>query len=63
MVARATEFETMRVLHNLWAANLITSVEVKHILKKQYDLELTALANGCIKAESTDGTKKYSINQ
>ena len=62
-VTKATEFDTMKVLHNLWSTNQITSVEVKSILKTQFDLELTVLANGEIKAQSTDGTQKYIINQ
>lgn len=63
MIQTATQFETMRVLHNLWSINQITVVEVKTILKKQFDLELTVLANGEIKAQSVDGTQKYTINQ
>lgn len=61
MIQTATQFETIRVLHNLWSTNQITAVEVKSILKKQFDLELTVLANGEIKAQSVDGTQKYSI--
>jgi len=61
MVAKATEFETLRVLHNLWRSNQITAVEIKTILKDQYDINLTVLAIGEIKAESLDGKTKYSI--
>ena len=61
MIQTATQFETMRVLHNLWSTNQITVVEVKTVLKRQFDLELTVLANGEIKAQSVDGTQEYSI--
>ena len=61
MIQTATQFETMRVLHNLWSTNQITVVEAKTVLKRQFDLELTVLANGEIKAQSVDGTQEYSI--
>ena len=61
MIQTAPPFETIRVLHNLWSTNQITAVEVKSILKSQFDLELTVLSNGEIKAQSVDGTQKYSI--
>tara|TARA_R110000868_G_scaffold83946_4_gene236953 strand:- start:5 stop:190 length:186 start_codon:yes stop_codon:yes gene_type:complete len=61
MIQTATQFETMRVLHNLWSTNQITAVEVRSILKRQFNLELVVLANGSITAE--DEKSKYKINQ
>ncbi len=62
MVPKATQFETMQVLHNLWSTNQLTAVEVRSMLKKQFDIQLTVLANGSIQAESQDGKQKYKIN-
>lgn len=62
MVTKATEFETLRVLHMLWKNKDIDTVQVINMLKENYDLDLTVLANGEIKAQSTDGTQKYTIN-
>lgn len=63
MIAKAPAFEAMRVLHNLWSTNLITTVEVVTILKKQYDLELTAMTNSEIVAQSPDTNQKYSLSK
>ena len=63
MIAKATEFETLRVLHMLWKNKDIDTVQVINMLKENYDLDLTVLANGEIKAQSLDGQEKYSINQ
>lgn len=60
-VGRATEFETLRVLHTLWKSKGLETATVKRLLKEDYNLELTVLANGEIKAQSTDGKTKYSI--
>lgn len=61
MVAKATEFETLRVLHTLWKNKDIDTVQVKNILNENYRLQLTVLANGEIAAQSPDGKTKYSI--
>lgn len=61
MVAKATEFETLRVLHTLWKNKDIDTVQVKNILNENYRLLLTVLANGEIAAQSPDGKTKYSI--
>jgi hypothetical protein len=60
-VRRATEFETLKVLHTLWKSRNLETATVKRILKEEFDLELTVLANGEIKAQSPDGKTKYSI--
>ena len=61
MVAQATVFETLRVLHNLWKSKDLDTSKVRLILKETYKLNLTVLANGEIKAESPDGKEKYTI--
>ncbi len=61
MITKATEFETLRVLHTLWKSKDLDTVKVKTILKETYNLELTVLANGEISAQSPDGKTKYSI--
>lgn len=60
-VARATEFEVLRVLHTFWKNKDMDTAKVKNILKESYNLELTVLANGEISAQSPDGKSKYSI--
>lgn len=60
-VKRATEFETLQVLHTLWKNRHLEASEVKRLLKEEFELELTVLANGEIKAETADGKNKYSI--
>lgn len=60
-VRKSTEFETLRVLHTLWRSRDLDIVKVKTILKETYNLELTALTNGEISAQSPDGKEKYSI--
>lgn len=61
VVARAAEFEVLRVLHTFWKDKDIDTVKVRTILKETYNLELTVLANGEISAQSPDGKIKYSI--
>ena len=63
MVTKATTFETLRVLHNLWKSKDLDTSKVRIILQETYDLELTVLSNGEISAQSPDGTQKYKINQ
>lgn len=63
MVGKATEFEALRVFHNLWKKGQMDATQVRHLLETEYFLKLTVLANGEIKAESFDGEKKYTINQ
>jgi len=63
MVTVAPVFEALRVLHNLWKMGKITFVDLRNYLKEQYDVEITVLTNGEIKAESQDGKHKYLINQ
>ena len=61
MIAKATQFETLRVLHMLWKNRDIDTVQVINMLKENYDLDLTSITNGGITAESIDGKTKYSI--
>jgi len=63
MVAKATPFETLRVLHNLWKKGHLDTSRLKYLLLAGSSLQLTVLANGEIKAQSLDGQEKYSINQ
>ena len=60
-VRKATEFETLTVLHTLWKNKDIDTVQVKNMLNENYELELTVLTNGEISAQSPDGKIKYSI--
>ena len=60
-VRRATEYDTLRVLHTLWKSRNLETATVKKLLKEEFDLELTVLANEEIKAQSKDGLQKYSI--
>ena len=60
-VKKATDYETLRVLHTLWKSKGLETATVKRLLKEDYNLELTVLANGEIKAESPNGKIKYSI--
>lgn len=60
-VEKATEFETLRVLHTLWKSRRLETSKVKMLLEEAYNLELTVLANGEISAQSKDGKTKYSI--
>ena len=53
--------EVLRTLHTIWKSKRMDTVTVKKLLKEEFDLELTVLANGEIKAESPDGKTKYSI--
>ena len=47
----------------LWKNKDIDTVQVINMLKENYDLDLTVLANGEISAQSQDGSQKYLINQ
>lgn len=58
---KANTEEVLRTLHTLWKSKAMNIVTVRTLLKEEYDLELTVLANGEIKAESPDGKTKYSI--
>jgi len=58
---KANTEEVLRTLHTLWKSRGMDTYKVADILKEEYDLELTVLANGEIKAESPDGKTKYSI--
>lgn len=58
---RANTEEVLRTLHTIWKSKAMNIVTVKTLLKEEYDLELTVLANGEIKAESPNGKTKYSI--
>jgi hypothetical protein len=60
-VRKATEFETLTVLHTLWKSRSLEPAIVKRLLKEDFNLELTVLANGEISAQSPDGKTKYSI--
>jgi len=60
-VKTATEFETLQVLHMLWKSRKLEAATVKKLLKEEFELDLTVLANGEIKAQSQDGKTKYSI--
>lgn len=63
MVTIAPIFEALRVLHNLYKMGKITFIDLRNYLREQYDVEITVLTNGEIKAESQDGKHKYLINQ
>jgi hypothetical protein len=58
---RANTEEVLRTLHTLWKSKGMDTIEVMGILKEEFDLELTVLANGEIKVQSPDGKTKYSI--
>ena len=58
---KANTEEALRVFHTMWRSRKMETFQVKKLLKEEYDLELTVLANGEIKAESSDGKTKYSI--
>jgi len=57
----ATTVETLYTLHTLWRKGQMETAQVKRLLKEEFELELTVLANGEIGAESPDGKTKYSI--
>ena len=58
---KANTEEVLRTLHTIWKSKAMNIVTVRTLLKEEFDLELTVLANGEIKAESPDGKTKYSI--
>jgi hypothetical protein len=58
---KANTEEALRVFHTMWRSRGMDTFEVKKALKEEFNLELTVLANGEIKAESPDGKTKYSI--
>ena len=58
---KANAEEVLRTLHTIWKSKAMNIVTVKTLLREEFDLELTVLANGEIKAESPDGKTKYSI--
>jgi len=58
---KANTEEVLRTLHTLWKSRGMDTVTVKKLLKEEYDLELTVLANGEIKAQSPDGKTKYLL--
>jgi hypothetical protein len=51
----------LTTLHTLWKNRDLEVQKIKTILKESYDLELTALTNSEIAAQSLDGKTKYSI--
>jgi hypothetical protein len=61
MVAKATEFETLRVLHTLWKNKDLDALQVKNCLWEAYGLLLTVITEGEISAQSEDRKQKYSI--
>lgn len=58
---RANTEEVLRTLHTIWKSKAMNIVTVRTLLKEEFNLELTVLANEEIKAESPDGKTKYSI--
>ena len=58
---KANTEEVLRTLHTIWKSKAMNIVTVRTLLKEEYDLELTVLANGEIKVQSPDGKTKYSI--
>jgi hypothetical protein len=58
---KANKEEALRVFHTMWKSRGMDTVTIKKLLKEEYDLELTVVANGEIKAQSPDGKTKYSI--
>lgn len=59
---KATDFETLQVLHSLWRAGQIDVRGVKHMLLTVHRLHLTSLTNQGITADSLDGKNNYKIN-
>lgn len=57
---KPNEFDTLQVLHYMWGKGQISTVQVKDCLWEGHGLVLTVLSNGYIKAETPDGTAKYS---
>lgn len=60
MIRKPNEFDTLEVLHYMWSKGQIDTTQVKNCLWEGHRLILTVLANGYIKAESSDGTAKYA---
>jgi hypothetical protein len=60
-INKATEFETLKVLHALWKSKGLEAATVRRLLKESYNLELTSITNAGITAQSPDGKSKYSI--
>ena len=60
MIRKPNEFDTLRVLHYLWNKRQLDIVQVKNCLWEAHGLLLTVLSNGYIKAETPDGTAKYT---
>ena len=58
---RANTEEVLRTLHTIWKSKAMNTVIVRTLLKEEFNLELTVLANGEIKAQTPDGKQKYSI--
>ena len=58
---RANIEEALRVFHTMWKSRGLEAAVVKRLLKEEFNLELTVLANGEISAQSPDGKNKYSI--
>jgi len=58
---KANAEETLRVFHTMWKHRAMNIVTVKRLLKEEFELELTVLANGEIKAQTQDGKTKYTI--
>jgi len=62
-LTKPTEFETMKVLYNLWENNHLSVRDIKHFLLVEYNVNLITLNAFEIKAESIDKKTKYSINK
>jgi len=58
---KATNFETLHVLHSLWRAGQVDVNWVKHILLTVCQLHLTSLTNEGITAETFAGGSKYKL--
>lgn len=58
---KANTEEALRVFHTMWKSRGLDTAIIKRLLKEEYDLELTVIANGEIKAQSPDGRTKYSL--
>ena len=62
-LTKPTEFETMKVLYNLWENNHLSVRDIRHFLLMEYNVDLIILNEFEIRAESVDRKTKYSISK
>lgn len=61
MSLRVEKLQSLRFLHKTWKDGKLSVTQIQKILLTAESLKLVSLTNGGIKAESLDGTEKYSI--